>query len=192
MHLKLFSVCALICSAYGIITGRAEPCAAAIIEGARSSVDLLIGIGGLLCFWSGISRILQGSRFFSAVSSLFSPLTKLILGKDYSDRTARSEAAMLLCANLLGLSNAATPIALSLMKRLDSGTENPRASAVSVALTSCAPPALIPTTVLSILYANGTEDPQRIVPLVWLCSSLSFAAALIIAALYGMRRRNDE
>lgn len=184
MYLKFFSITVILCSIYGIISGNAEVCAAAVIEGARSAITLLIGIGGLLCFWSGISSVLQKSRISSAISLIFAPLTKIILGNDYSDRSIRAETSMLLCANVLGLSNASTPIALSLMKRLDSGTDVPTASSVSVALTSCAPPSLIPMTVLSILYANGAENPLSTLPCIWLCSSLSFMLALIVGWLY--------
>lgn len=91
---------------------------------------------------------------------------------------------MLLCANVLGLSNASTPIALSLMKKLDTGSDTPGASAVSVALSSCAPPSIVPMTVLSILYAGGFEDPFGLLPYVWVCSGASFLFSLILGRLY--------
>jgi spore maturation protein A len=128
--------------------------------------------------------VLRGSRFSAVISLLFSPLTKIILGKDYSNRELRTETSMLLCANVLGLSNASTPIALSLMKKLDSKTNTPGASAVSVALSSCAPPSIIPMTVLSILYAGGFNDPLGLLPYVWICSSVSFLFSLVLGRLY--------
>ena len=184
MYLKFFSLTVILCSAYGILSGNAGVCATAIIDGARSAVTLLIGIGGLLCFWNGISRVINASRLSSVIAFVFSPLTKIILGKDYERRDVRKEASLLLCANVLGLSNASTPIALSLMKKLDSKAALPNASSVSVALCSCAPPSIIPMTVLSILYTSGFEDPLGLLPYVWLCSSLSFLFALIIGVFY--------
>ena len=190
MYFKVFSFTVIVCSVYGLLSGKAEACAGAIIDGARSAVTLLMGIGGLLCFWNGISTVLRKSRISSVISIITSPLTRIILGSDYKDPDARAEASMLLCANVLGLSNASTPIALSLMKRLDSGTDTPSASSVSVALTSCSPPSLIPMTVLSILYANDAKAPLKMLPYVWLCSSASFILALIAGRLYRRARRN--
>lgn len=184
MYFKFFSFIVILCTVYGISVGNAEVCAAAVIEGASSAVTLLIGIGGLMCFWSGISKVLQGSRVASVIAFIFSPITKIILGKDHKSSDIRKEASLLLCANVLGLSNASTPIALSLMKKLDSGTERASASSVSVALSSCAPPSLIPMTVLSMLYAGQHENPLRLLPCIWLCSSLSFIFALITGKLY--------
>ena len=184
MYFRFFSFTVILCSIYGTICGRANECASAVIEGARAAVTLLIGIGGLTCFWSGLSLVLRGSRFSAVISLLFSPLTKIILGKDYSNRELRTETSMLLCANVLGLSNASTPIALSLMKKLDSKTNTPGASAVSVALASCAPPSLIPMTVLSILYAGGFNNPLGLLPYVWICSSVSFLFSLVLGRLY--------
>ena len=192
MYFKFFSIVVILSTVYGIYSGNAEVCAAAVIEGAHSAVTLLIGIGGLLCFWSGISKVLQESRIASAIAFIFSPITKIILGKDYRDPAIRNETALLLCANVLGLSNASTPIALSLMKKLDSGTENPSASSVSLALSSCAPPSLIPMTVLSILYAGNFDRPLKLLPYIWICSSLSFLCALVIGRIYRKKRRDHE
>lgn len=184
MYFKFFSATVILCSVYGIVCGRAEDCATAVIDGARSAVTLLIGIGGLTCFWSGICRVIRRSRLSSLISLLFSPLTRIILGKDYRNTDLREETSMLLCANVLGLSNASTPIALSLMKKLDTGSDTPGASAVSVALSSCAPPSIVPMTVLSILYAGGFEDPFGLLPYVWVCSGASFLFSLILGRLY--------
>ena len=192
MYFKFFSLTVIICSAYGILSGNADACAAAVIDGAHSAITLLIGIGGLLCFWNGISRVINASRLSSFIAVIFAPLTKMILGKDFERKDVRKEASLLLCANVLGLSNASTPIALSLMKKLDSKTDQPNASSVSVALCSCAPPSVIPMTVLSILYASGFEEPLGLLPYVWICSFLSFLFALITGMLYRRLGGRDE
>lgn len=189
MYFKVFSITVLICSAYGIISGRADACATAVIEGTGSAVTLLIALLGMLCFWNGISEMLSKSRIPYMLSHLFSPLTTLIVGKD-SSRELKNSVSMLLCANLLGLGNAATPIALSCMRMLDTGKEEVSDGTVMLCVTSSAPPGILPMTVLTVLIRGGYDNPFELLPFVWICSSLSFVSAVLLGKIFCIARKN--
>lgn len=190
MSFKIFSFSVFISVVFGMICGRGAECAAAVIEGAGAAVSLLITLAGLLCFWNGIAKILEKSRFPSALSRFLSPLLSLLYPDTKEIAGARETVSMLFCANLLGLGNAATPLALTAMRSLDIPASRIPDSMVMLLMTSCAPISLVPTTVLSLLKSGGNPDALNVLPAVWLCSFLSFLFAVVLAKLYCFFRRH--
>lgn len=190
MSFKIFSFSVIISSVWGIANGKGAECAAAVIEGAGAAISLLVTLAGLLCFWNGIAKVLENSRFPALLSKLLSPLLSTLYSDIPKEPEARNTVSMLFCANLLGLGNAATPLALSAMRSFDTEDTRVPDAMVMLALTSCAPISLVPTTVLSVLKSGGSADPLSVLPAVWLCSSLSFLCAVILAKGYCFFRKH--
>ncbi len=192
MSFKIFSFSVIIASVWGMANGRGAECAAAVIEGAGATVSLLLTLAGLLCFWNGAARVLEKSRFPSFLSRLLSPLLSALYPDTKRIAGARENVSMLFCANLLGLGNAATPLALSAMRSFDTEDTRVPDGMVMLSLTSCAPISLVPTTVLSVLKSGGSTDPLSVLPAVWLCSSLSFLCAVLLAKGYCFFRKHTS
>lgn len=110
-----FLTLAFVC---GAVTGRLSEVSAALTEGAAGAVTLAIGIAGLMCFWSGIMELMQQSGLTHIIARFLMPVLRPLFGKASEDSEAMQAVSANVTANLLGLSNAATPLGLRAASRL--------------------------------------------------------------------------
>ena len=111
----VFLCMALLC---GAVTGRLAEVTAAVPTGAAEAITLAISITGLMCFWSGVMELLQASGLAERLSRLMAPVLRPLFGSASQDRQAMEAVSANVTANLLGLSNAATPLGLRASERL--------------------------------------------------------------------------
>ena len=174
----IFLVLALLC---GAITGRLEAVTAAVGTGAAEAVSLAIGIAGLMCFWSGIMELLQASGVATKLSRILMPLLRPLFGRAASDRQAMEAVSANVTANLLGLSNAATPLGLQAVDRLYTleGRRGAPDSVLTLIILNSASIQLIPSTVAAVRAACGAVAPFDIMVPVWGASIASVAVVLL-------------
>ena len=87
-------------------------------------------------------------------------------------------------ANLLGLSNAATPIGLQAAKALKKAEgERSTDGVLTLIVLNSASIQLIPTTIAAIRSSLGTRSPYDIMPAIWIASIASVAVVLIASRL---------
>ena len=175
----IFLVLALVC---GGITGRLEAVTAAVGTGAAQAVSLAVSIAGLMCFWSGVMELLQASGLAEKIAQLLMPLLRPLFGSAAAkDRQAMQAVSANVTANLLGLSNAATPLGLQAADRLYAltgrrGAPDPVLTLLILNSTSIQ---LIPSTVAAVRAACGAAAPFDIMVPVWGASIASVIAALL-------------
>lgn len=174
-----FLLLALLC---GAATGRLEAVTAALGEGAGEAVTLLVGITGLMCFWSGVMELVQQSGLSAKLSRTLMPLLRPLFGRAAADRQAMEAVSANVAANLLGLSNAATPLGLRAADRLYTleGRRGAPDTVLTLITLNTASIQLIPSTVAAIRAANGAAAPFDIMLPVWGASV--FSVAVVLAA----------
>ena len=167
-------------------TSEGDALSSAIISGASDAVNLCIRLGGTMCLWGGLTEIAEESGLTAAVCRLLSPILKFVFPKmDMKSETAKS-ISMNVTANMLGLGNAATPLGLEAMRRLQS--ENPdkeKASKdmIKFVVMNSAAFHLIPTTVASLRQDYGCKTPFDIMPASWISSAAALTVGLTAATL---------
>lgn len=178
----VFLALALLC---GAVTGRLDTVTASVSAGAAEAVTLAVSITGLMCFWSGIMELIQESGLAEQLSRLLMPILRPLFGRAAADRQAMGYISANITANLLGLSNAATPLGLRAVSRLYE-LEN-RTGAPDTVLTlitlNTASIQLIPSTVAAVRAACGSATPFDIMPAVWGASVASVAVVLLSGRL---------
>ena len=166
--------------------GNAQALSNAVISAASDAVNLCIRLGGTICLWGGLMAVAENSGLTAVICRLLSPFLKLIFPKmDMRGETARA-ISMNVTANLLGLGNAATPLGLEAMRRLQ--TENPskeKASGdmVKFVVMNSAAFHLIPTTVAALRQDYGCKTPFDIMPASWISSAAALTVGLTAAIL---------
>lgn len=164
--------------------GKADALSSAIISSASDAVSLCIRLGGTICLWGGLMEIAENSGLTAAVCRVLSPLLKLIFPKmDMKSKTAKA-ISMNVTANLLGLGNAATPLGLEAMRRLqESNPSKEKASAdmIKFVVMNSAAFHLIPTTVAAMRQDYGCKTPFDIMPASWISSAASLTVGLTAA-----------
>ena len=169
-----------------IITGNMEALSSSVIDGAQSAVELLLRVLSIMCLWGGLMRIAEKAELTSALSSLFSPFVKLIFPRLKKEKHILEAISMNITANVLGLGNAATPLGIEAMKRLQSINESDERASdemVVFVVINTAAIHIIPTTVASLRGQYGSLSPMEIMPASLLTSVCALTVALIAAKI---------
>lgn len=168
----------------GLATGQESQVAAAAVEGAGAAVELCLSIGGMLCLWMGVMEIMNRSGLAAQLSKLLSPVLCCLFPDAAKDQKTMDSICANVSANLLGLGNAATPLGIKAVQRMNR-IQTGRASDEMCLLIVCntASIQLIPTTVATVRAAAGCQSPFDILPAVWLASGLSVGVGICLCKI---------
>ncbi|MGN0467252.1 MAG: nucleoside recognition domain-containing protein, partial [Acutalibacteraceae bacterium] len=178
-----------------IITGNMAELSSAIIQGGQDAVSLLLRLVAMLCLWGGIMEIAQQAGVTKALSRFMYPVMKLIFPRLKNETYALEAISMNVTANILGLGNAATPLGLEAMRRLQLiNPDTSRASdeMVVFVVMNTAAMHIIPTTVATLRGQYGSESPMEIMPASILTSACALTVAITAASTACMLTRSRK
>ena len=169
-----------------LVTGRGQMLSAGVMQGAQSGVTLAISIAGFLCLWAGVGRLMEKIGFTAALARLLRPVTGRLFPSTREDPKLAQALSANICANVLGLGNAATPPGIEAAQRMAKGCGG-RASdeLCRLIVLNTASIQLIPANVAAVRSALGCGRPFDILPAVWLASLCSAGMGLLMAWLLG-------
>lgn len=180
---SLFLLLSILCAA---VTGRGGQLGKAVLTGAQSGVTLAISMAGSICLWTGVGALMDRCGITGALSRLLRPLLGRLFPTSRADPALARDLSANVCANFLGLGNAATPMGISAARRLKRGDEATDELCRLIVLNT-ASIQLIPANVAAVRSALGAAKPFSILPAVWvssICSAgLGVAAAWILGRL---------
>ena len=166
------------------ITGRGALLSAAILEGAQSGIQLGIAMAGGICLWSGLGRLMEAVGLTASLSRRMQPLLHRIFPSTREDPELSGNLSANICANFLGLGNAATPMGIRAakgLKRSDQATDE----LCRLIVLNTASIQLIPANVAALRVSLGCASPFDILPGVWVTSMLSAGGGLAMAWVLG-------
>ena len=163
----------------------------AALEGAASAVTLCLSLAGPLCLWSGLTKVMERAGLTEKLGKKMRPLFCRLFPQAGRDELALGYLTANVSANLLGLGNAATPMGVAAVKRMQQLSPGPEASdeMCRLIVMNTASIQLLPTTVAAVRASLGSASPFDILPAVWVTSVVSVAAGLVAAALFGRAQR---
>ena len=170
--------------AASIITGNGSELAAAIPKGAQSGVTLVIAMAGSICLWTGVGRLMEKAGITGVLSRLLTPVLHFLFPSSQKDPALAGYLSNNICANILGLGNAATPMGIQAAQRL-AGGEIANDELCRLVVLNTASIQLIPSTIAAVRASLGCITPFDILPAVWLTSICSAAAGLLAARCFG-------
>lgn len=181
----IFALMLAISVIFGAATGNIAPVCDAAMNSSVEAVELFLYLLGGMCMWGGLMRVAEKAGLTELLSKLFQPLLRPVFrGLDFNGKAFQA-ICMNITANLLGLGNAATPLGLEAMRRLEEeerpGDITSRNMIMFVVLNT-ASITLIPTTAASLRIRHGSAAPMEILPCVLITSACALAAGLISAA----------
>ena len=181
----LWSAFILISIAIGIITGRISETSTALVDGAKTAVETLIEILGVMCFWTGMMEIGERAGLLEKLSKFFKPIIKFLFPEVKGEK-AKNAILMNITANLLGIGNAATPFGLKAMEEMNKENFNKGTATNSMArfvLLNTASIQLVPTTIYALRIASGSKDAFTVTLPIWISSVLALTVGLIITKI---------
>lgn len=148
------------------ITGNIEQVTKSALEAAELGIEVAIQLMGVMSLWLGIMHLGEKAGLIQSLAKASAPLIRLLFPTLKKDSPAFGPIIMNLCANILGLGNAATPFGLKAMQELQK--ENPHPDTASTAMitflalnTSCI--TIIPATIIGVRMKAGSVNPTEII-----------------------------
>ena len=170
-----------------LILGNGSQLAAAISQGAQAGVTLAISMAGSICLWTGVGKVMEKAGITGLLSRLLKPLLGRVFPSFRSDPILAGSLSANVCANFLGLGNAATPMGIQAAKRMALRSKDGTATneLCRLIVLNTASIQLIPANVAAVRTAMGCATPFDILPAVWVTSLCSAGLGLISAWLLG-------
>lgn len=173
--------------AAAVFTGNGSQLAAAIPAGAKSGIELALTMAGSLCLWTGVGKLMEAAGLTEILSRFLHPALHRIFPSTKHDVNLSASLSTNICANLLGLGNAATPMGILSAKQMC----DPSCPGVAthemcrLIVLNTASIQLIPATVAAVRGSLGCDTPFDILPAVWITSFSSAALGLLAAWIFG-------
>ena len=168
------------------LTGNASGLGAAIPEGAREGITLAISLAGSICLWCGIGKLMEKTGITGFLSKLLKPLIGRVFPSSKKDPVLANRLSANICANFLGLGNAATPMGIQAAQRLAENTKGIASNQLCrLIVLNTASIQLIPANVAALRNSLGCQSPFDILPAVWFTSICSAGLGLIAARCLG-------
>lgn len=159
----------------------------AIFAMAETSVNIAIGLVGIMCFWLGLFRIIEKTPIMGAMSRVMGPLLTHLMPGVPKNHPAQSAITMNLAANVLGLDNAATPLGIKAMQSLQ--TLNPEKSVATNAqilflVLNTSSVTLLPITIFMYRAQAGAQSATDVFLPILIATSCSTLAGLLAVSAF--------
>lgn len=159
----------------------------AMFSACNTAVKISFSLIGIMAFWLGIMRIAEKSGLVQILSKLLNPIAKILFKGVKKDSPVIGNITMSITANALGLTNAATPIGLKVMKELQDDNKNKDTATDSMCMflgMNTAGFQIIPATVIAVLVGVGAKNPSEIILPTLIVTTISFFVAIITALIF--------
>lgn len=180
---------------FSVIGGNTEAVAEAVLSGAEKAVTMAIGLLGIMCFWSGMLEVANRAGLTEKLARLMRPVMRFLFPSLSPDSPAANAMVMNMTANMLGLSNAATPLGLAAMQELDKINQNKEIASDEMCMfviINTASITLLPTTVIALRATAGSKDAFGILLPVWISSLAALAVGVLAAKLLARRKKRGR
>lgn len=175
------------------INGSGGELASSVLKGAQAGVTLAVSMAGAICLWSGVGKLMEQIGITQSLSRLLKPLLHRVFPSTKRDPALAGDLSANICANFLGLGNAATPMGIAAARRLKGSEHSDLATdeLCRLIVLNTASIQLIPSNVAAVRTSLGCVTPFDILPAVWLSSIASAGLGLTAAFLLGKVWHND-
>lgn len=175
--------------------GTAEAVSKGAIDGAKTAVEIAIGLVGVMTLWLGVMRIAEASGLVHVLGRALRPVLRWLFPEVPPDHPANGAIVLSIAANMLGLNNAATPLGIKAMEELQQLNEqkdtatNPMVTFMALNTSGVQ---LIPTTMIAVLAAAGSKAPTAIIGASLVATFIGTVAAVLAAKFLQRFYKREE
>ena len=169
-----------------VVLGNGAALSAAVPKGAQEGVMLAISLAGSICLWTGVGKLMEHAGLTGMLSKLLRPLLGRIFPSTKTDKHLENCLSANVCANFLGLGNAATPMGIQAAQCLAQGKKGVASNELCrLIVLNTASIQLIPANVAAVRSSLGCATTFDILPAVWVTSLFSAGLGVTVAWLLG-------
>jgi len=152
---------------------------------AALSVEVAIGLVGVLCLWLGFFRIAEKSGLIKVLARILEPLFVRLMPEVPRGHASHGSITMNIAANMLGLDNAATPMGLKAMQdlqQLNADKQTASNAQILFLVLNTSSVTLLPVTIFMYRAQQGAADPTAVFIPILMATSASTLAGLVAVA----------
>ncbi|MBE6687659.1 MAG: hypothetical protein E7588_00090 [Ruminococcaceae bacterium] len=176
---KAYSAIIIAAVIFSALNGKLGELSGECIKGAVNAVKFMLELGAMTGFWCGIMNVFEKCGLLDIFARIIRPVLKVFFPDASKKNAAMQEISVNVCANFLGLGNAATPAGITAMKKMKEAGVHTN-DMVMLSVLNTASLQLIPTTLISLRTMANSQNAYEIMPPVWICSAATVAFALAI------------
>ncbi len=191
---KIFGAICIVSCFFGTLSGNISNMGNAVMDGAASAVELTVSLVGMMALWMGIMNVAREVGLIDKMAKVMSPVLKFLFPDAYKKQNGTGEIAASISANIFGIGNAATPLALKAMEKLqENNKEKKIASADMIMFTVLGTASfdIFPTTLIALRRAAGSFDSFGVIVPIWICSFLSACFAVVSVKVYCSLKKRE-
>lgn len=177
----IWSIMIIIAVVFTFFNGNADTLIEYVTQASANSIENIITLAGMLCFWTGIFNILKHTPIIEKMANFVKPITSKLFKKDEVDDEIMQDVALNVTSNAIGVGNAATVFGINATKKMQAKNKNkdkPNDSMTAFILLNTASIQLIPTTIISLRSMYGSENPGGIILAVWIVTILALISGI--------------
>ncbi|MEO6182700.1 MAG: nucleoside recognition domain-containing protein [Verrucomicrobiota bacterium] len=168
----------------GGFTGRMSQVSDASMSYAKDAVVLCLGLIGTMALWLGVMRLAERAGLVQLLARVLRPIMRWLFPDVPADHPAQGAMVMNIAANMIGVSNAATPLGIKAMKYLEKLNPHPgtASNAMCTFLTiNTGSVQLVPATAIAMLASAGSKNPTAIISTAFLATLFATCAGIFAA-----------
>ncbi len=172
---------------FGIINGKTNEVVEAVTTSANGAFTIALGLTGVMTFWLGLVNIAEKAGLMKKFARILRPILSRLFPSVPTEHPAMGAIVMNISANMLGITNAATPIGLKAMSELQklnpikNTASDPMCMFLAINTSSVQ---LIPATAIAFLAQNGATEPTSVVFSSLIATTFSTIVALMAVVFF--------
>lgn len=192
---KLWPILIIVSIIFSFFTGNINKLNEGIFKSAEDAIKLILTFTGTMCLWNGIMNILFKTNLIEKIIKIINPIVIFLFPDIKNNKKIKKNISMNIVANIFGLGNAATPLGLKAMEKLQENNNNKSKlsnSMIMLIVLNTASLQIIPTTILAIRNSLNSKSPSKIIIPVWIATLISVLTAIIITKFLIKVRKKYE
>jgi spore maturation protein SpmA len=160
------------------------------LDAASDAAKLALGLIGVLALWMGVMRVAERAGLIALLARALRPILVRLFPEIPADHPAMGAIVMNMSANMLGLGNAATPLGLEAMKRLQELNPHKKVATNAMVLflaLNTTHITLIPARTIALRLENGSQLATSIVLPTLLATACGTVVAFFAARFFQTR-----
>lgn len=178
---------------YAAITNKIDTANNAILTSGEKTINIMLFLIPNLVLWNAVMKIAEKSGLLDILSNKLKPLLIKLFPEIPKNHIAFNYISSNFVVNILGLSNAATPIGLKAMSELNTLNKNKTTaskSMITFLVLNTTGLTLVPTTMIALRASYQSSDPSTILIPTIIATIICSIAGLILDRWY--QRKYDK
>ena len=154
---------------------------------SKTAFEISLGLTGVLSLWLGVMKIGEKGGVVNAMARLLSPVFTRLFPEIPKNHPVYGNIFMNIAANMLGLDNAATPLGLQAMERLqelNTRKDTASNSMIMFLVLNTSGLTLIPVSIMVYRAQMGAAQPTDVFIPILIATFFSTLAGIVVTSLY--------